>query len=160
MHWRLLCQCALGPSSGGDFGESSGSISNRRDDSDPETEKEKIRINLESCGQSVEASDCTRSRADSGSGRDANRDRAGGREEGRDQPQHGLNSAKWKTGCSGRTVYFYGRISAGRREKKTSTEKARETYSATRPKRDGEHFDVHSDVAFGGTIDGNQRAFA
>jgi hypothetical protein len=40
VHWCLLRQCALESSPGGDFRESSGSISNGRDDSNSEAEKE------------------------------------------------------------------------------------------------------------------------
>ena len=46
VHWCLLRRCAPDASTGGDFGESSGSISDRRDDSNSQTEKEKGRINL------------------------------------------------------------------------------------------------------------------
>src|SRR6266480_4943607 len=40
VHWCLLRRCAPDASTGGGFGESSGSISDRRNDSYPEAEKE------------------------------------------------------------------------------------------------------------------------
>ena len=51
VHWCLFRRCAPDASTGGDFGESSGSISDRRDDSNSQIEKEKGRINIANLSQ-------------------------------------------------------------------------------------------------------------
>ena len=159
VHWCLLRRCALESSTGGDFGESSGSISDRRDDSNSQTEKEKGRTKLANCRNGAEARHCTCTRADAGCGRSANTDRPAGREKGRAQPEHCLNATKSKTGDSDRTGASCGRAGSSRRacRKETSTEKTAATCCAT---GGGEHFGARSGVAFGGTIHGNHRAFA
>ena len=70
-----------------------------------------------------------------------------------------LNATKSKTGDSDRTGASCGRADSSRRacRKETSTEKTAATCCAT---VGGEHFGACSGVAFGGTIHGNQRAFA
>ena len=124
-------------STGGDFGESSGSISDRRDDSNSQAEKEKGRINLENCRNGTEARHCTCTRADAGCGRRANTDRPSGREKGRAQPEHCLNATKSKTGDSDRTGASCGRAGSSRRacRKETSTEKTAATCCATGRRR-------------------------
>ena len=160
VHWCLLRRCALESSSGGDFGESSGSISDRRDDSNPEGEKEKGGSNIANSGNSADARHCTCAGAHAaGCGRSANTDRPGGREKGGAQPEHCLDATKSKTADSDRTGVSRGRVASSRlaRRKETSKEKAAATCCAT---GGGEHFGARSGVAFGGTIYGNHRAFA
>ena len=64
-----------------------------------------------------------------------------------------------KPATHNRTGVFCGRAGSSRRacRKETSTEKTAATCCAT---GGGEHFGARSDVAFGGTIHGNHRAFA
>ena len=160
MHWRLLRRCALESSSGGDFGESSGSISDRRDDPNSETEKEKGGSKIENSGNRGDARYCTCAGAHAaGSGRSATTNRPAGREKARAQPEHCLDATKSETGESNRTGTFRGRAGSSRRacRKETSTEKTAATCCAT---GGGENFGASSDVAFGGTIYGNHRAFA
>lgn len=160
MHWCLLRQCALESSSRGDFVESSGSISNRRDDSNSQTEKEKGRNNLTNSGNSADARHCTRAGAHAaGCGRSANTNRPGGREKGGAQREHCLDATKSKRGDSKRTAAFRGRVASSRlaRRKKASSEKAAAPCCST---RGSEHFGARSGVAFGGTIHGNHRGVA
>ena len=159
VHWCLLRRCAPDASTGGDFGESSGSISDRRDDSNSQTEKEKGRINLENCRNGPEARHCTCTRAAAGFRRRAGTDRPSGREKGRAQSEHCLDATKSKTDANNRTGAFCGRAGSSRRacRKETSTEKTAATCCAT---GGGEHFGARSGVAFGGTIHGNHRAVA
>ena len=49
VYWCLLRRCTGDASTRGDFGESSGSISDRRDDSNSQIEKEKSRIGIAIC---------------------------------------------------------------------------------------------------------------
>ena len=159
VHWCLLRRCALESSSGGDFGESSGSISDRRDDSSPEGEKEKGGSNIANSGNSADARHCTCAGAHAaGCGRSASADRPGGREKGGAQPERCLDATKSKSGDSDRTA-SRGRVASSRlaRIKETSKEKAAATCCAN---RGGEHFGARTNVAFSGTIHGNQRAFA
>ena len=94
-----------------------------------------------------------------GCGRSASTDRPSGREKGRAQPEHCLDATKSKTGANDRTGVSCGRAGSSRRacRKETSTEKTAATCCAT---GGDEHFGARSGVAFGGTIHGNQRAFA
>ena len=159
VHWCLLHRCALESSSGSDFGESSGSISDRRDDSNPEGEKEKGGSNIANSGNNADARHCTCARAHAaGRGGSANTDRPGGREKGGAQPEHCLDATKSKSGDSDRTGASRGRVASSRlaRRKEASSEKAAATCCAN---GGGEHFGACSGVAFSGTIHGNQRAF-
>ena len=159
VHWCLLRRCVPDASTGGDFGESSGSISDRRDDSNSQTEKEKGRINLGKSRNGTEARHCTCTRAAAGFRRRAGTDRPSGREKGRARPEHCLDATKSKTGANNRTGIFCGRAGCSRRacRKETSIEKTAATCCAT---GGGDHFGACSDVAFGGTIHGNHCAAA
>jgi len=159
VHWCLLRQCPLKSSSGGDFGESSRSISDRRDDSNQEAQKEKDRIELANYRSGAEPRHCACTGADAGCRRSANAHHSDRREKDRTQPESGLDATKSKTGGSERTGAFCGRARSSCRacRKENSTEKTTATCSAT---ADGEHFGSRSGIAFGGTIHGNHRAFA
>ena len=113
VRWCLLRRCALESSSGGDFGESAGSISDRRDDSNSQTEKEKSRINANG-RNGAEAKHCTCTRADIGCGKSASTNRPGGREKARTQSEHCLNATK-STGDPARRGAFRGSVSSSRR---------------------------------------------
>ena len=159
VHGCLLRRCAPDASTGGDFGESSGSISDRRDDSNSQTEKEEGRVNIANCRNGTKARHCTCTRAAAGFRRRADTDRPSGREKGRAQPEHCLDATKSKTGAHNRTGVFCGRAGSSRRacRKETSIEKTAATCCAT---GGGEHFGARSGVALGGTIHGNHRAVA
>src|SRR5262249_53469932 len=83
VHRRCVGWCAPDASSGGGFRESSGSISDRRNDSNSETEKEKSRIEIANFGNGGEAKPCARTRADEGGERSGNTNGHAGREKGR-----------------------------------------------------------------------------
>ena len=158
VHWGLLRRCAADASTRGDLGESSGSISDRRNDSNSQTEKEKDRINLANCCNGSQARRRTCTRADAGFGRRAGTDRPR-TEKARAQPEHGLNATKSKTGANNRTGVFCGRAGSSRRacRKETSIEETAATCCAA---GGGDHFGARSGVAFGGTIHGNYGAVA
>ena len=158
VHWCLFRRYALESSSGGGFRKSSGSISDRRDDSNSQAEKEEDGIQLADCGNGTRAKHCTCTRADAGHGRRANTHGPGGREKGRAQRELCLDATKSKTGDSDRTGPCRGRVGCSRRAfgNEASTEKTAATRCAI---RGGERLGARSDVAFGGTINGNQRAF-
>ena len=122
--------------------------------------KKKAEATSQIRGNGAEARHCTCAGAHAaGCGRSADTDRPSGREKGRAQPEHCLDATKSKTGDYNRTGAFCGRAGSSRRacRKEISIEKTAATCCAT---GGGEHFGARSDVAFGGTIHGNHRAFA
>ena len=159
VHWCLLRWCLPDASSGGDFVESSRSISDRRDDSNSQTEKEKGRINLENCRNGSKARHCTCTRAVAGFRRRAGTDRPSGREKGRARPERCLDATKSKTSVNNRTGASCGRAGSSPRacRKETSIEKTAATCCAT---GGDDHFGARPDIALGGTIHGNHRAVA
>ncbi len=121
--------------------------------------KKKAEPTSQIVGNGSKARHCTCTRAAAGFRRRADTDGPSGREKGRAQSEHCLDATKSKTGAHNRTGVFCGRAGSSRRacRKETSIEKTAATCCAT---GGGEHFGARSDVAFGGTIHGNHRAFA
>ena len=134
VHCCLLGRCAHESGAGGDFGESSGSIPDRRDESNSQAEKEEKRTEFPNCSNRGEARRCICTRAAAGGcRRSTNTSGPGGREKDRAQPERSHGVAKPKSGDSHRTSTFCGRAGSNRRacRKETSTEKTASTRCAT-----------------------------
>ena len=158
VHGYLLRRCAPDASTGGDFGESSGSISDRRDDSNSQTEKEK--------GRSISQMSATAPKQDNHlypNSRWLQKKcpyRLPQRKRKRQSPTGALPQChQVKNQRPNRTGASCGRAGGSRRacRKETSIEKTAATCCAT---GGGEHFGARSGVALGGTIHGNHRAVA
>ena len=134
IHGYLVRRCALDSGSGGDCGESSGSIPDWRDDSNSQAEKEEKRTEFSNCSNRDQARRCScTGPAGGGCRRITNTTRPGEKEKDRAQPEYCLSAAKSKSGDSRRTTNFCGRADCNCRacRKETSTEKTAATRCAT-----------------------------